>query len=484
MLASLVLRWNAFRGGADRAALDEARALTAELRATRELASQRVRLEVQQALENFEVAEASLGTAVEAHRSRLGRVRDHEPQTRPRPDQPGRVHRRAPRLHRCGAQRHPGARRIPRRAWPNSNLRSASPRRLDAGAICDESVRVWIVTRGRTRVDSCLRSTRRAARTGTRQSRRRPPCAPSRSRASRARTADPRGRHARAARRSATRVQGRRHRRDACCVDAGDVVQARPTAGGTEAAPRSRPSVAQATEAVEKARRDLERARRLRADEVATEEQVETWARRTTSRARICEAARFNASSRASRHRPTASSSSGWPRPANSCSQASPCSSSARPTPAGSCASGFADRDAVRVESATRPHVMFDAFPGRVFAGRITRVGAAADRPTGTFEVEIEVQPSGARFARGLVAKVGARPRGAARRGGDATRRPGVRTGRSGRPAGDRLCDRSRGTTSRAASEVTLGPDASASRSSSRPGSTSANRSSPTAPRG
>lgn len=63
VLASLVLRWNAFRGGADRAALDEARALTEQLRTTRELAGQQVRLEVQQALERFDVAEASLGTA-------------------------------------------------------------------------------------------------------------------------------------------------------------------------------------------------------------------------------------------------------------------------------------------------------------------------------------------------------------------------------------------------------------------------------------
>jgi outer membrane protein TolC len=72
VLASLVLRWNAFRGGADRAALDEARALTAQLRATRELAGQQVRLEVQQALERFEVAEASLGTAVKRAQAASG----------------------------------------------------------------------------------------------------------------------------------------------------------------------------------------------------------------------------------------------------------------------------------------------------------------------------------------------------------------------------------------------------------------------------
>jgi outer membrane protein len=63
VLASLVLRWNAFRGGADRAALREARALTEELRATRDLAAQQVRLDVQRALEDLGVAEATLETA-------------------------------------------------------------------------------------------------------------------------------------------------------------------------------------------------------------------------------------------------------------------------------------------------------------------------------------------------------------------------------------------------------------------------------------
>ena len=72
VLASLVLRFNAFRGGADQAALREARALTEQLRANRELAGQRVRLEVQQALENFEVAEASLDTAAKRAEAAAG----------------------------------------------------------------------------------------------------------------------------------------------------------------------------------------------------------------------------------------------------------------------------------------------------------------------------------------------------------------------------------------------------------------------------
>ena len=53
VLATLVLRWNAFRGGADRAALREARALTEEFRAIRDLAAQQVRLDVQRALEDW-----------------------------------------------------------------------------------------------------------------------------------------------------------------------------------------------------------------------------------------------------------------------------------------------------------------------------------------------------------------------------------------------------------------------------------------------
>ena len=75
VLASVILRWNAYRGGADRAALREARALTEQLRATRDLAAQQVRLEVQQALENLEVADASLETALKRTEAADGALR-------------------------------------------------------------------------------------------------------------------------------------------------------------------------------------------------------------------------------------------------------------------------------------------------------------------------------------------------------------------------------------------------------------------------
>jgi outer membrane protein TolC len=63
VLASLVLRFNLFNGGADQAALREARSRGDQLRAARALAEQQIRLEVLAALEDFRVAEASLATA-------------------------------------------------------------------------------------------------------------------------------------------------------------------------------------------------------------------------------------------------------------------------------------------------------------------------------------------------------------------------------------------------------------------------------------
>jgi outer membrane protein TolC len=63
VFASLVLRFNLFNGGADAAALREARSRSDEFRAARALAEQRVRLETQEALQLWQVAEASLQTA-------------------------------------------------------------------------------------------------------------------------------------------------------------------------------------------------------------------------------------------------------------------------------------------------------------------------------------------------------------------------------------------------------------------------------------
>jgi len=63
VLASFIVRFNLFNGGGDRAAIRQARAQGSELAAGRALAEQQIRIEVQQAISDLEVAEASLETA-------------------------------------------------------------------------------------------------------------------------------------------------------------------------------------------------------------------------------------------------------------------------------------------------------------------------------------------------------------------------------------------------------------------------------------
>lgn len=70
---------------------------------------------------------------------------------------------------------------------------------------------------------------------------------------------------------------------------------------------------------------------------------------------------------------------------------------------------GLADRDVVAVRKGDPTVARFDAFPGQLFTGRVTRIGAAADPATGTYEVEIALQGAGA-LAAGLVGRVEIRP--------------------------------------------------------------------------
>ncbi len=63
------------------------------------------------------------------------------------------------------------------------------------------------------------------------------------------------------------------------------------------------------------------------------------------------------------------------------------------------------DRDAVRLAPGERAEVRFDAFPGKQFAGRVERVGVAASPLTGTYEVEIAVDPADSRLSSGLIGR-------------------------------------------------------------------------------
>jgi RND family efflux transporter MFP subunit len=188
-------------------------------------------------------------------------------------------------------------------------------------------------------------------------------------------------------------------------VDVGDRVRAGQTLAVLKRAEVDA-AVAQAAEGVEKARRDLERARQLRVDEVATQEQVEDLTTAYNVARSGLQAAQFNA--RFARIEAPADGIV-----LQRLARASELVQGGQPVLVlGATNEGWivraalADRDAVRVNVGDAATVAFDAFPGRGFAGQVTRVGSSADPFTGTFEVEIEVVPGGARFARGLVAKV------------------------------------------------------------------------------
>ena len=64
---------------------------------------------------------------------------------------------------------------------------------------------------------------------------------------------------------------------------------------------------------------------------------------------------------------------------------------------------GLPDRDAVRVSAGDRAVVRFDAFPGATFAARVLRVAAAATPGAGTYEAELAVNPARRTIASGLI---------------------------------------------------------------------------------
>ena len=75
LLASVVLKFNFFAGGGDAAGIASARAVERQARANRSLQEQQIRFQVQQALQDFEFTEASLGTAAKRVEAAAGAFR-------------------------------------------------------------------------------------------------------------------------------------------------------------------------------------------------------------------------------------------------------------------------------------------------------------------------------------------------------------------------------------------------------------------------
>ncbi|MEZ4417739.1 MAG: efflux RND transporter periplasmic adaptor subunit [Gemmatimonadota bacterium] len=70
---------------------------------------------------------------------------------------------------------------------------------------------------------------------------------------------------------------------------------------------------------------------------------------------------------------------------------------------------GLADRDVLRVERGDSATITFSALPGRKFTGRVTEVAGAATPGTGTFAVEVTLDGA-PRLVAGMVGRVSIRP--------------------------------------------------------------------------
>ncbi|MFN8666051.1 MAG: efflux RND transporter periplasmic adaptor subunit [Gemmatimonadaceae bacterium] len=73
---------------------------------------------------------------------------------------------------------------------------------------------------------------------------------------------------------------------------------------------------------------------------------------------------------------------------------------------------GLPDRDAVRVQLGDSAIVTFDALPGERFRGRVTQRASAASAMTGTYAVELALEPRAESLASGLIGHVEIQTRG------------------------------------------------------------------------
>ena len=171
-------------------------------------------------------------------------------------------------------------------------------------------------------------------------------------------------------------------------------------------------SVEQARQATTKARRDLERGKALLADGVTTEEGVQDL----TTAYDVAVAAQSGTEFNAAHTRIVASADGVVLRKLAQSDEVVQAGQTVLVLGGAKrgwvVRIGLADRDVVRMQIGDAARIEFDAWPRQTFAGRVTNIASAADSGTGTFTVELQVDPGAARFAQGLVAKVALTPQG------------------------------------------------------------------------
>ena len=161
--------------------------------------------------------------------------------------------------------------------------------------------------------------------------------------------------------------------------------------------------VEQAKEGLEKAQRDLERAKDLFAESVATQEQLDNATTAWNVARQTLEIARFNQT-----HSEIVAPASGvvLRKLMNEGELAAP------GTPvflfAGDQASdwvlrcGVSDRNWARLAKGDTATVAFDAFPGEKFQGVVSRIAQGSDAASGMYQVEVKVSPGTRVLAAGL----------------------------------------------------------------------------------
>jgi RND family efflux transporter MFP subunit len=155
-------------------------------------------------------------------------------------------------------------------------------------------------------------------------------------------------------------------------------------------------SLEQARATTAKARRDLERSQALLADGVATQEQAQDLATAFQVASAAQSAAEFN-----STHARIVAAADGVVlrklAEANEWVQAGQTVLVVGGSGRGWIVRvGLADRDAVRVRLGDSARVEFDAWPGQVFAARVSNIASAADPGTGTFTIELQMEAGAA----------------------------------------------------------------------------------------
>jgi len=166
----------------------------------------------------------------------------------------------------------------------------------------------------------------------------------------------------------------------------------------------------QARQLAEKAERDLARGKKLRADEVISEEVLESLATQAAVARAALRAASFNRdfSTIVARHDGVVLRKLVEEREFVQPGQAI--------LVLGPRAGGFivraglADREIVRLRLGDPALVTVDAFPDQALRGTITVLPAAADSASGLFDIEVELDPAPVRLVSGLVARVRIEP--------------------------------------------------------------------------